>query len=62
MISLIIALISGFMYIIGSLVLILAVLILPFLFKGGWILVLLLVCVIITEFIIGKDNNNENRN
>jgi hypothetical protein len=62
MISLIIALISGFMYVIGSLALILAVLVLPFLIKGGWILGILLIGVIICEIITGKDRDNENRN
>ena len=62
MISLIIALISGFMYVIGSLALILAVLVLPFLIKGGWILGMLIIGVIICEIIIGKDNDNENKN
>lgn len=62
MISLIIALISGFMYVIGSLALILAVLVLPFLIKGGWILGILIIGVIIGEIITGKDNDNENRN
>lgn len=62
MISLIIALISGFMYVIGSLALILAVLVLPFLIKGGWILGILIIGVIICEIITGKDRDNENRN
>ena len=62
MISLIIALISGFMYVIGSLALILAVLVLPFLIKGGWILGILIIGVIICEIITGKDGDNENRN
>lgn len=60
MISLIIALISGFMYVIGSLALILAVLVLPFLIKGGWILGILIIGVIICEIITGKDRDNEN--
>lgn len=62
MISLIIALISGFMYVIGSLALILAVLVLPFLIKGVWILGILIIGVIICEIITGKDRDNENRN
>ena len=62
MISIIIALISGFMYVIGSLALILAVLVLPFLIKGGWILGILIIGVIICEIITGKDRDNENRN
>ncbi len=62
MISLIIALISGFMYVIGGTALILAVLVLPFLIKGGWILGMLIIGVIICEIIIGKDKDNENRN
>lgn len=62
MISLIIALISGFMYVIGSLALILAVLVLPFLIKGDWILGILIIGVIICEIITGKDRDNENRN
>lgn len=60
MISLIIALISGFMYVIGSLALILAVLVLPFLIKGGWILGILIIGVIICEIITGEDRDNEN--
>lgn len=60
MISIIIALISGFMYVIGSLALILAVLVLPFLIKGGWILGILIIGVIICEIITGKDRDNEN--
>lgn len=62
MISLIIVLISGFMYVIGSTALILAVLVLPFLIKGGWILGMLIIGVIICEIIIGKEKDNENRN
>ena len=60
MISLIIALISGFMYVIGSLALILVVLVLPFLIKGGWILGILIIGVIICEIITGEDRDNEN--
>ena len=62
MISLIIALIYGFMYVIGSLALILAVVVLPFLIKSGWILGILIIGVIICEIITGEDRDNENRN
>lgn len=62
MISIIIALMSSFMYVIGSLALILAVLVLPFLIKGDWILGILIIGVIICEIITGKDRDNENRN
>lgn len=65
MISLIIALISGFMYVIGSLALILGFFIFPFLIKGGWIFSVMIFCIIAIEIILSKleeDDDNENRN
>lgn len=64
MISIIIALMSSFMYIIGSIVLILGFFILPFLIKGGWIFSVMIFCIIAVEIILSKleeDNDNENR-
>lgn len=65
MISIIIALMSSFMYIIGSIALILGFFILPFLIKGGWIFSVMIFCIIAVEIILSKleeDENNENRN
>lgn len=64
MISIIIALMSSFMYIIGSIVLILGFFILPFLIKGGWIFSVMIFCIIAVEIILSKleeDDDNENR-
>ena len=59
MVSLIIGLMSSILYLIAMIVIIGGVLILPFIIKGGWITFVMIVLFII---MIGKGDNNENRN
>lgn len=59
MVSLIIGLMSSILYLIAMIVIIGGVLILPFIIKGGWIAFVIIVLFII---MIGKGDNNENRN